>query len=59
LSTTATGTTPVYLDLANGSAKGHINIGSADASGCVKNDDAGNMIICNYSTGEFKIWRTK
>ncbi|HNY06249.1 MAG TPA: DUF5018 domain-containing protein [Candidatus Egerieousia sp.] len=52
------GTTPVYLDLANGSAKGHINIGSADASGCVKNDDAGNMIICNYSTGEFKIWRT-
>ena len=52
------GSTPVYLDLANGSAKGTINLGSADASGCVKNDDAGNIIICNHSDSQFTIWTT-
>lgn len=52
------GSTPIYLNKSTGSKIGTINIGSASA-GFIKNDDAGNMLICNHTDGEFKIWRTK
>ncbi|MEG2061009.1 MAG: DUF5018 domain-containing protein [Alistipes sp.] len=52
------GTAPAYLNRANGQKIGNINIGSADATGSVRNDDAGNLLICNHSSSEFKIWKT-
>lgn len=52
------GTTPIYLNKTTGAKVGEINLGAASADGFVKNDDAGNMLICNHSETEFKIWST-
>ncbi|MDY3978881.1 MAG: DUF5018 domain-containing protein [Tidjanibacter sp.] len=52
------GDTPIYLNKATGSKVGTIAIGEAQA-GFIKNDDAGNLLICNHAAGTFNIWRTK
>ncbi len=51
------GDTPIYLNKANGKREGVITLGDA-IPGFVKNDDAGNMLICSHSDGLFRIWRT-
>lgn len=43
------GTTPQYFKKATGSKVGTINLGSANASGCVTSDVSGNMLISNYA----------
>ncbi|MCF0165647.1 MAG: DUF5018 domain-containing protein [Bacteroidales bacterium] len=58
------GSTPIYLNRTSGAKEGQITLGGADASGFVKNDDAGNLLICNHTemnslSSDFKIWRTK
>ena len=54
------GTTPIYLNPQTGDKLGEINLGSADATGSVASDCAGNMLICNFSPSgtTFKVWKT-
>lgn len=54
------GTTPIVLNPQTGEKLGEINLGSADASGSVASDCAGNMLICNFSASgsTFKVWKT-
>lgn len=51
------GDTPIYLNKANGKKEGNVNLGEAQP-GFVKNDDAGNLLICSHGDGLFRIWRT-
>lgn len=55
------GTTPIYMSKVSGKKIGTINLGNADASGCVASDLNGNMLICNYanSGSDLKIYKTK
>ena len=43
------GSTPQYFKKATGTKVGTINLGAADAKGCVTSDVAGNMLISNYA----------
>jgi uncharacterized lipoprotein YddW (UPF0748 family) len=54
------GSVPVYIDRASGNKVGEIALGDADAKGSVASDDAGNILISNYSDGAstLKIYRT-
>lgn len=54
------GTTPIYLNPQTGDKLGEIKLGSADATGSVASDCAGNMLICNFSPSgtTFKVWKT-
>lgn len=52
------GDTPIYLNKANGKKEGNVTLGEA-IPGYVKNDDAGNLLICSHGDGLFRIWRTK
>lgn len=54
------GTTPIVINPQTGEKLGEINLGSADASGSVASDCAGNMLICNFSASgsTFKVWKT-
>lgn len=52
------GDTPIYLNKTTGKKLGTITLGDA-SPGFVKNDDAGNLLICSHNTGLFQIWRTK
>lgn len=52
------GDTPFYLNKSNGVKAGDIVLGSAEASGVIKNDDAGHMLIANRTTTDFHIWMT-
>ena len=54
------GTTPIYINPQTGDKLGEINLGSADATGSVASDCAGNMLICNLSASgsTFKVWKT-
>lgn len=44
------GSTPQYFRKATGTQVGTINLGSADASGAITSDNAGNVLICNFAT---------
>ena len=54
------GTTPIVINPQTGEKLGEINLGSADATGSVASDCAGNMLICNFSASgtTFKVWKT-
>lgn len=54
------GSVPQYFKKATGSKVGTINVGSANANGCVTSDVAGNMLISNYaaSGSTLKIYKT-
>lgn len=52
------GDAPIYLNKANGKKEGNVTLGEA-IPGFVKNDDAGNLLICSHGDGPFRIWRTK
>lgn len=51
------GDAPIYLNKANGKKEGNVTLGEA-IPGFVKNDDAGNLLICSHGAGLFQIWRT-
>lgn len=51
------GDTPIYLNKTTGKKLGTIAIGDA-SPGVVKNDDAGNLLICSHEAGKVDIWRT-
>ncbi len=53
------GDTPIYVNRTNGVKVGNISLGSAEATGQIENDEAGNLLICNRSNTEFKIWSTR
>lgn len=55
------GSTPIYLNKATGKQLGNVNLGSANASGCVASDVYGTMLICNHANnGEsFNVYKTK
>lgn len=43
------GSAPQYFRKATGTRMGTINMGSADATGAITSDDAGNVLICNLA----------
>lgn len=51
------GDTPIYLNKTTGKKLGTIALGDA-SPGFVKNDDAGNLLICSHEAGKVNIWRT-
>lgn len=51
------GDTPIYLNKTTGKKEGTITLGDA-TPGFVKNDDAGNLLICSHDAGKVSIWRT-
>ena len=55
------GSTPIYLNKVTGKQLGSINLGSANANGCVASDVYGTMLICNHANnGEsFNVYKTK
>ncbi len=53
------GSTPFYIDKNTGSRVGDITLGSAVPTGCVSSDEAGHLLIANFSDGStFSIWRS-
>jgi hypothetical protein len=54
------GSTPMYFKKMTGTKMGTINLGAADATGCVTSDVAGNMLISNYAANgsTLKIYKT-
>ena len=54
------GSTPFYIDKNTGSKVGEITLGSADATGCVSSDEAGNLLIAKFSESgtTFTIWKS-
>lgn len=55
------GNAPIYVDSRNGSYKGEIVTGGMTNIGAITNDEAGNLLLCNYldeNKGVFEIYRT-
>ena len=53
------GSTPFYIDKNTGSRVGDITLGNAVPTGCVSSDEAGHLLIANFSDGStFSIWRS-
>lgn len=54
------GATPVYLNRMTGALLGKINLGAANANGCVTNDDNNNLLIVNEAAAgqSLNIYRT-
>lgn len=44
------GSAPQYFRKATGTRMGTINLGSANATGAITSDNAGNVLICNFAT---------
>jgi|GEM_PF-1275589 len=64
---TGDGTAPVLVDKATGEKKGTMDIGDMTFVRAIKNDDAGNILLCNqvsydaatsWWTGNFQVYKT-
>jgi hypothetical protein len=52
-----TGAAPVRVDRTTGAVIGKMTMGLAKASGAIANDDAGNILTCNYINGDGSVFR--